>query len=89
MALKGYVDRQAGREDLKQRMLARHGKDFVPLGGWDEYFGPDDPIRNQTCQKCRKLVAEVRPFGKDFLSICEECAKKDMPTYEKMSQGAI
>jgi formylmethanofuran dehydrogenase subunit E len=89
MALKGYVDRQAGRDELKQRMLKRHGAEFVPLGGWDAYFGHDDPILDQKCRKCGHMVAEIRPFGKDFMSICEDCAKKDMATYEQMSQGAI
>ena len=80
MTVPGYIDRAAHRERLKQALLQRHGKDFVPVDGWDAYFGPDDPIRDVKCQMCGEMVPEVRPFGPDHESICEQCAGKDPQT---------
>ncbi len=99
MTIPGYIDRAAHREALKQKMLARYaetvkgtadeGTVYEPPGGWEAFFGPDDPILDSKCQQCGKMVAEVRPFGKDYLSICEECAAKDPATTAKMSKGFV
>ena len=77
MALKGYIDRQAGRDRLKQQLLDQHGQDWVPLGGWDEWFGPDNPTCDAQCTRCGRMVPEVRPFGDNGASICEDCAAAD------------
>lgn len=80
MTLPGYIDRQAGRERAKQQILQRFGADFEPPEGWDSYWGPDDPVKDMKCQMCGQMVTEVRPFGPNHESICEECAAKDMET---------
>jgi hypothetical protein len=87
MVVKGYVDRMAGRERVRLQMLAKFGEDYMPPGGWEDFFGPDDPVRDMKCQQCGEMVAEVRPFGKNHESICEECAKKDMETTELRWRG--
>jgi hypothetical protein len=87
MPLKGFIDRQAGRDRLRKSMLERHGKKFVPEGGWDAFFGPDDPICDVQCQQCHKMVPEVRPFGPNHESICEACAKLDMKTTRERLRG--
>jgi hypothetical protein len=99
MTIPGYIDRAKHRENLKQKLIAQYaakvkgtadeGSVFEPPGGWDEFFGPDDPILDSKCQNCGKMVAEVRPFGKDFLQICEECAAKDPAMTAKMSKGFV
>lgn len=80
MTLPGYIDRQAGRDRLKAQLINRHGADFQPPDGWDSFFGIDDPVKDMKCQQCGEMVTEVRPFGKNHESICEECAAKDMAT---------
>jgi hypothetical protein len=87
MALKGFIDRQAGRDRLKQQLIQRHGADFVPIDGWDAFFGPDDPICDIQCQQCKQWVPEVRPFGRNHESICEACARADMETTSERIRG--
>ncbi len=85
MALKGYVDWKAGREAVKLKMIEKHGADYVPPSGWDAFLGTDADLHmDQTCGQCKRLVPEIRPFGKDpYVGICEDCASKDMATYEQ------
>lgn len=80
MSIPGYIDRQAGRDRLKQQLLARLGPNYVPPEGWDAFLLSDDPVRDVKCQMCGRMVFEIRPFGPNHESICEECAAKDMAT---------
>jgi hypothetical protein len=87
MALKGFIDRQVGRDRIRKQLIQRHGADFDPPGGWEAFLGPDDPICDVQCQQCHEWVPEVRPFGKNHESICEKCAAKDMVTTNLRLKG--
>jgi len=80
MTIPGFIDHAAHRERARQQLLQRFGPDYEPPSGWDAFLAPEAPICDVKCQQCGRMVPEVRPFGPNHESICEDCAAKDMQT---------